>query len=132
MPTEVTAEGLEKISGLHRSVSVQKQMKVNVADSVKMRQDLPSDLHSEAYYLEQQDGDTSNEAIETQVNSLNSQVQNLQRDLQFSVDSDSGRTIIRVIDSETQETIRTIPAEDISAISQRLERHSGVLFNASV
>jgi flagellar protein FlaG len=132
MPTEVTTEGMQKVAGLAKTASVQKQIKVNVSEPVAKRQDLPPNQQPAGSSTGVQGGDTSNEAIEKKVEDLNSQVQNLQRDLHFSVDAESGRTIIRVIDSETKETIRTIPPEDISVIAQRLEKHSGVLFNTSV
>jgi flagellar protein FlaG len=132
VPTEVTTEGLEKVSGMYRAASAKKQIKVNVADSVSMRQDLPRRFKSTSSFNDGQDNNTSSETIQTKVNDLNTQVQNSQRDLQFSVDTDSGRTIIRVINSETRETIRIIPTDDISVIAQRLKRHTGVLFNARV
>ncbi|MFT7460490.1 MAG: flagellar protein FlaG [Planctomycetota bacterium] len=132
MPIEIAREGVQQIAGLYKSVPVQAQIKVNTAESVSMRQDLPSSVQNEAYSNKEQDDDAAKITIEKKVNNLNSQVQNFQRDLQFSVDTDSGRTIIRVIDSETRETIRTIPSEDISLLAQRLESHTGALFNTSV
>jgi flagellar protein FlaG len=132
MPIEIAREGVQQIAGLYKSVPVQAQIKVNTAESVSMRQDLPSSVQNEAYSNKEQDDDAAKITIEKKVNNLNSQVQNFQRDLQFSVDTDSGRTIIRVIDSETRETIRTIPSEDISLLAQRLESHTRALFNTSV
>ena len=52
------------------------------------------------------------QALEKAVSDINSYVQNLQRDLQFKVDTDLGRTIVSVLDSETKEVIRQIPSED--------------------
>lgn len=36
----------------------------------------------------------------------------LGRDLQFEVDSDSGQTVVKVIDPETEEVVRQIPSEE--------------------
>ncbi|MCP4276899.1 MAG: flagellar protein FlaG, partial [Gammaproteobacteria bacterium] len=44
--------------------------------------------------------------IEEVVDDLNDFAQSVQRQLEFSVDQDSGKTIIRVVDAETGETIR--------------------------
>lgn len=42
-------------------------------------------------------------------------------DLHFSVDKDSGRTVIRVIDPATHEVLRQIPAEEILRMSKNLD-----------
>lgn len=64
------------------------------------------------------------------VQAINSYVQNLRRDLQFTVDEATDRTIIRVIDSETKEVIRQIPSEDVLALARSLERTQGLLLKA--
>ncbi len=122
MPIEITTGGTQKLSGLAK----------NVAEAVAMRQDLPPGPGPAPPVNNVQGDKTTSEMIAKKVETMNSHLQNLQRDLHFSVDEDSGRTIIRVIDSQTRETIRTIPPEDISILAQSLERHSGVLFSTSV
>ena len=39
----------------------------------------------------------------------------------FSVDNDLNKTVIRVVDSETQKTIRQIPSEELLTISKRIQ-----------
>ncbi len=39
--------------------------------------------------------------------------------------------MIRVLDAETQETIRQIPPEEVVNLSRRLKGSSGALFDAS-
>jgi len=58
--------------------------------------------------------------ISETVSEINSLIRSVQRDLAFNVDQDSGRTIIRVIDSESGELIRQIPSEDLLAIATHL------------
>lgn len=55
-------------------------------------------------------------------------VQVVQRDLRFSVDDATGRTVVKVIDSETDQVVRQIPADEILAIAENLEALQGVLF----
>lgn len=55
---------------------------------------------------------------------LNGYVQNVQRNLQFNIDDDSGQTIIRVVDSETDEVIRQIPSEEVVALARHLKSMS--------
>lgn len=47
--------------------------------------------------------------------------------LQFSIDEETGRTVIRVVDEQTGETIRQIPSEEIMAIARNLDRLQGLL-----
>jgi len=57
------------------------------------------------------DETVDSERVESAVSKISDFVQNFQRDLQFSVDQDSGRTVIKVVDSETEQVIRQIPSE---------------------
>ena len=50
--------------------------------------------------------------------------------LQFEVGSSTGRIIVRIIDTETEEIIRTIPPEELVRISDRLSQLRGLLFDA--
>ena len=59
--------------------------------------------------------------VEQAVEQLNEYVQSLQRDLQFSLDEELGRAVIRVIDSSTQEVIRQIPNETALQLARNLK-----------
>ncbi len=71
-------------------------------------------------------------ALETALSKMTAHVQNLQRALQFSVDEESGETVVKVVDSETKEVIRQIPSEELLAIANRLRSTAGVLLAESV
>ena len=71
-------------------------------------------------------------ALADVVSGLNEMVQNLHRNLQFSVDDESGETVIKVVDSETNEVVRQIPSEEIVRLRRRLKEASGVLFQGAV
>ncbi len=47
--------------------------------------------------------------------------------LQFSVDDDLGRTVVKVLDTETNEVIRQIPSEEVLAISKAVDKLQGLL-----
>ncbi|THF73021.1 MAG: flagellar protein FlaG [Methylophaga nitratireducenticrescens] len=66
-------------------------------------------------------------AIQDRVVELNSYMQNMNRSLQFSVDDQSGETVIKVIDSETDKLIRQIPAEELLVVRSSLEEYRGML-----
>ena len=47
--------------------------------------------------------------------------------LQFSLDESSGRTVARVVDSETGEVIRQIPSKELLEIAKSIDKMQGVL-----
>ncbi|MEM7219901.1 MAG: flagellar protein FlaG [Pseudomonadota bacterium] len=57
--------------------------------------------------------------------SLTELARNLNRDLRFSVDDASGRTVVTVVDGETQEVIRQIPSEQALRLAERLGSEDG-------
>jgi flagellar protein FlaG len=59
--------------------------------------------------------------IEQVVTEINEYVQSIQRDLHFSVDEESGTTIIRVRDMESGELIRQIPEDIFLNLAQNLK-----------
>ena len=72
------------------------------------------------------------ERVEENVSRLNEIVQSIQRDLQFSVDDVSGKMVVKVLDTKTQEVIRQIPTEQVLALSENIENLKGILFSAEV
>ncbi len=72
----------------------------------------------------------STQALNETVSRLNEAAQVVKRDLQFRVDDDSGRTVITVLDSETEEVIRQIPPEQVLTLAKNIESLKGMLFSA--
>ena len=66
------------------------------------------------------------------VQQLDAFVENVQRSLRFSVDDATGNTVMTVVDANTQEVIRQIPAEVKLALARNLGSLQGVLVDASV
>jgi flagellar protein FlaG len=63
------------------------------------------------------------------VGQLNDYVQNMQRDLQFSIDKDSGITVVKVIDTKSEKVIRQIPSEEALKLARSLaEQSDGMAF----
>jgi flagellar protein FlaG len=52
-----------------------------------------------------------------------------QASLEFSVDDESGRTVVKVVDAQTKELIRQIPSEEVLAVARNLERIKGFLLS---
>jgi len=66
--------------------------------------------------------------VDEAVARINDFVQVVQRDLRFSVDAATGRTVVKVVDAETDQVVRQIPADEILAIAENLQELQGVLF----
>ena len=47
--------------------------------------------------------------------------------IEFSVDQKSGKTIVKVVDSTTQQLIRQMPTEEMIEIARALDRMQGML-----
>lgn len=69
---------------------------------------------------EQAKEEVSAEKAQEVVEQLNNHAQSINRNLQFSVDDDSGKTVIRVINSETAELVRQIPSEEVLRLSETI------------
>ena len=52
--------------------------------------------------------------------------------LKFSKHDDTGRTIIKVMDKETENLIREIPSEDVLNLAAKIEEMIGILFDKAV
>ena len=69
----------------------------------------------------------SQEQVEQAVEAVQKAVEPVAQNLQFSIDKETGKTIISVVDSLTQEVIRQIPGEEILAIAKAIDRMQGLL-----
>lgn len=47
--------------------------------------------------------------------------------IEFSLDEDTGQSILRVVDAQTKEVLRQIPSEEVLAISKALDKLQGIL-----
>ncbi len=58
--------------------------------------------------------------IDAAVSRLSDFVQSVQRDLSFNVDDATGKTVVIVRDSKTDEVVRQIPSEEVIQLAQNL------------
>ncbi|WP_025563174.1 MULTISPECIES: flagellar protein FlaG [unclassified Psychromonas] len=74
---------------------------------------------------------TADEISET-VEEMNSFLQEMKRNLSFSVDEDLGKNVITVKDTENDEVIRQIPSEDLMVLRKKMDDVAGILFDTKV
>lgn len=71
--------------------------------------------------------EASKAALTTAVDKLNELVAPALQTVQFSMDEEAGRMIVKVVDTATQKTIRQIPNEEVLAFSKTLGRLQGLV-----
>jgi flagellar protein FlaG len=66
--------------------------------------------------------ETQNQAgnLHVAVSQINDHVQSLQRNLQFTVDDITGKDIVTVVDTDTEQVIRQIPSEEVLEVARRI------------
>jgi len=62
------------------------------------------------------------EQLDDAVSRLNDFVQSVQRDLEFEVNDETGQTVVRVIDQQTEEVVRQIPDELAMRLAENLQQ----------
>lgn len=70
------------------------------------------------------------ELVRKAAEQINKFIQSNSANLQFSVDQNHNRIIVKVVDKETGEVIRQIPGEETLAIANSLDTPKGVLIQS--
>jgi flagellar protein FlaG len=65
--------------------------------------------------------------VEGMVHELNKSMQEIGTHVSFSVDHDTKRTIIKVIDTTTKEVVRQIPPENMLRVSENIKKLLGLM-----
>ena len=76
---------------------------------------------SQAKEMEKQN-EAMREELDDAVSRLNDFVQSVQRDLEFEVNDETGQTVVRVIDQQTEEVVRQIPDELAMRLAENLQQ----------
>lgn len=67
--------------------------------------------------------------VESAVRELQQAAEASGANLQFSVDKEINKTIVKVVDSSTGDLIRQIPSEELVTIARNLDKVQGLLLN---
>ena len=92
---------------------------------------VPGNMSQEEATPEVQIGmDTASiEELAGAVNQLNGFLEETHHGLRFSIDDDSGRTVVRVVDTVTDEVIRQIPSEEMLVVIRHVSEMTGKIFD---
>ncbi|MBB5367462.1 MULTISPECIES: flagellar protein FlaG [unclassified Janthinobacterium] len=80
---------------------------------------------------QQKSGEPSRDQLNKAVSELNQSPRIKTQNLQFSIDEDSKRTVVKVIDQETKEVLRQIPTKEALEIAKSFEMAKGQLIDQS-
>lgn len=72
---------------------------------------------------------SSDKDVASAVDKLNDFARQNASDLDFSQDKETGKTIVKVVDTATDTVIRQIPSEEAIAIAKSIDKMQGVLIN---
>lgn len=67
----------------------------------------------------------SSKEVQAALRDLSARVQDIRRELNFSVDEETGRTMVTVMNYETKEIIRQIPSEELLEMVKQIESQLG-------
>lgn len=67
------------------------------------------------------------ERVRDKVSQLNEQMQSLDRQLQFTVDEESGDSVVTVRDAKTEEIIRQFPSDELLKARSAIDNFKGLL-----
>ena len=65
--------------------------------------------------------------IRQAIDAANASLRRVASDLEFAMDSATGKTVLRVIDAGTRQILRQFPSEEMLAIGRALDRFHGLL-----
>lgn len=77
--------------------------------------------------IQRPDAVASQAKLDEALKSINKTIQQLSPEIEFSVDPDSKRTIVKVVDQSTKEVLRQMPSAETLEIAKALDRVQGLL-----
>lgn len=90
---------------------------------------MPKPVNNPQGVAQPQSREATPQQLQQTVDELQRKVQITAPNLQFSIDHDTGRTVVKVIDADTNEVIRQIPDEEILRLAKEIDRVQGLLLH---
>ena len=78
------------------------------------------------------DNNNSAEEIQKNINELNSQLEDLNHSIQFSVDNETKDIVVKVVDKESGEVVRQIPPEGVMKLRESIKDMAGLIVEKKV
>jgi flagellar protein FlaG len=94
--------------------------------------DVSSHNSADVQRVSQSERGLSTDEIEQIVSELNNFIQIFNTKIAFEIDKETRKTVLKIIDAQSDEIIRQIPPEELLAISKRISELLGLIINARV
>lgn len=144
MANEISSQITSVVQNISRPVERASVAAPRVVDDVSKRQGVATDKQAatgtDLQAENSEASSTSRAELEQAVSDINAYVQTVNRELQFRVDEalPLGRSVVTVIDADTEETIREFPSKEALELAHRLKAASeetrsqleGLIFSA--
>lgn len=76
-----------------------------------------------------QKAEASRQELEEAVKQVNDFLKPINNSIQFNLDDDTGKTIVKVIDLATKDVIRQFPSEEMLGIARAIDKMKGLLLH---
>ncbi|MDU4252642.1 flagellar protein FlaG [Pseudomonas sp.] len=74
------------------------------------------------------DQQQNSKALDSAVSDIQSFVQGIRRNLNFSIDDATGEVVVKVIDAESGKVVRQMPSEEVLKLAARLDDVRSLMF----
>ncbi len=74
--------------------------------------------------------ETNSQELSAALEEVQKTIRPFASELNFSLEEDTGRMLVKIVDTETDEVIRQIPSEELLRISKALDKLQGLLLNS--
>ena len=129
LPTPVAGDdkqvGQVALSLTERAIDDVKQTEVLNQQKLQQNQYKTNNQDEKAQPLER-------EQLEQMAQQLQDFMGEMNRSLQFKVDEDSGRDVIKVLDKNSGEVIKQYPSEEVLSLVSKLSESAGILIDQTV
>jgi len=72
-------------------------------------------------------GEPEREQVKDAIRHVQDFVRPINQNIEFSLDEDTGKVVVKVVDGATREVVKQIPSEEMLSIAKALDRLQGLL-----
>ena len=114
-------------SAMISSVSIPRQQQTSPEAALAANSPATTTQNIQEMPAATQNVQTSREQLKEAIKATNDFVSLVNNAVEFSLDDDTGITVVKVIDKNTKEVVRQIPSEEMLAIAKALDTVQGLL-----
>ncbi len=109
------------------SPAIKDNVELKIKDSLRSQKNRELDVGNEEIQLtELKEAKVSIDILEAAVNRLNEFVKASERNINFSIDKDTGKTVVKLTDKDNN-VLRQIPSEEVLRLIKNLETNKGTI-----